>query len=507
MKRVALAAFAALVAGCSLQPVYERPAAPVSATFPVGAAYRSPTGSGTLPAGDIGWRDFLTDPRLQRLVEIALANNRDLRITMLNVAQTQAQYRIQRSTLFPQVGAFADSSAARTPATLSSAGRATVAHDYAVGLSASWEIDFFGRVRSLSDQSLQQYFATAQAHKASEILLVSEIADQYLTMLAFDEFIAVTQRTIETAQASYELALLQFQTGTGTELSVAQARTVVEQAKANYSVQLRGRAQAENALVLLLGQPLPVDLPSSVALNSQSIVADIPAGLPSDLLTRRPDVMQAEATLRGANANIGAARAAFFPTISLTGALGSASAALGGLFTAGSLAWSFLPSITMPIFQGGQLQANLDVATLQKDINIAQYEKAIQTAFREVADGLAARGTYDDELASLERYTAAQQRSLDLSDLRFKNGVDNYLAVLTAQTALYNAQLATASARLARLTSLVDLYRALGGGWIEHTGEAPRPADDVGSIGSPSPSPWNLLETGELGRTMRANSR
>jgi multidrug efflux system outer membrane protein len=299
---------------------------------------------------------------------------------------------------------------------------------------------------------------------------------------------------------------VQFQTGTGTELSVAQAQTVVEQANSNYSVQVRGRAQAENALVLLVGQPLPADLPPVVALDSQSILADIPAGLPSDLLTRRPDIMQAEALLRGANANIGAARAAFFPTISLTGALGSASSALGGLFKAGSLAWSFLPSITLPIFEGGQLQANLDVATLQKDINVAQYEKAIQAAFREVADGLAARGTYDDELAALVRYTEAQQRSLDLSELRFKNGVDNYLAVLTAQTALYNAQLTTVNTRLARLTSLVDLYRALGGGWIGHTGDASRPAEDIGSVGSPSPSPWKLLETGELGRTVRANS-
>src|SRR4030095_10249152 len=308
-------------------------------------------------------------------------------------------------------------------------------------------------------------------------------------------------------QASYKLALLQFQTGTGTELSVAQAQTVVEQANANYSVQVRGRAQAENALVLLVGQPLPADLPPSVPLNSQTILADIPAGLPSDLLTRRPDIMQAEATLRAANANIGAARAALCPTISLTGALGSASSQLGGLFKAGSLAWSFLPSITMPIFQGGQLQANLDVATLQKDINIAMYEKTIQTAFREVADGLAARGTYDDELAALVRFTAAEQRSLDLSELRFRNGVDNYLAVLTAQTALYNAQLTTVNTRLARLTSLVDLYRALGGGWIERTGDAPRPAEDIGPVGSPSLSPWKMLETGELGRTIRANSR
>jgi multidrug efflux system outer membrane protein len=217
--------------------------------------------------------------------------------------------------------------------------------------------------------------------------------------------------------------------------------------------------------------------------------------------------MQAEATLRGANANIGAARAAFFPTISLTGNLGTASSALSGLFKAGSLAWSFLPSITLPIFEAGQLQASLDVATVQKDINVAQYEKTIQTAFREVADGLAARGTYDDEVASVERYTEAQQRSLALSEMRFQNGVDNYLAVLTAQTGLYNAQQALVATRLARLTNLVDLYQFLGGGWIEHTGEAPRSAEDVGSVASPSPSPWKLLETGELARTVRMNSR
>lgn len=507
---VVLIALTALIAGCSLQPVYERPAAPVAATYPTGDAYKSSTGASgnaALPAVDLGWRDFLTDPRLQRLVEIGLANNRDLRVAALNVAQTQAQYRIQRAALFPQIGGFADSSSLRTPASLSTAGKATVTRDYSVGLSAAWEIDFFGRLQSLSDQALQQFFASAQARKAVDILLVSEIADQYLTLLADDELLAVTQRTLETAQASYKLTLLQFQTGIGTELAVRQAETVVEQANANHAAQLRGRAQAENALVLLLGQPLPADLPPPVPLNSQTILADIPAGLPSDLLTRRPDIMQAEATLRGANANIGAARAAFFPTISLTGNLGTASSALSGLFKAGSLAWSFLPSLTLPIFEAGQLQASLDVATVQKDINVAQYEKAIQTAFREVADGLAARGTYDNEVASLERLTEAQQSRLDLSDMRFRNGVDPYLTVLTAQTDLYNAQQTLVAARLARLASLVDLYRSLGGGWIEHTGDSPRPAEDVGSIASPSPSPWRLLETGELGRTVRANSR
>src|SRR3984893_14898805 len=461
---VALVAVAALIAGCSLQPVYERPAAPVAETYPTGDAYKSSTGgwgNAALPAAvDIGWRDFLTDPRLQRLVEIALANNLDLRVAALNVAQTQAQYRIQRSALFPQIGAFADGSSTRTPASLSSTNHAPVTHDYSVGVSASWEIDFFGRLQSLNDQALQQYFATAQARKAVQILLVSQVADQYLTLLADDELLAVTQRTLETAKASYKLALLQFQTGTGTELSVRQAETVVEQANANHAAQERGRAKAENALVLLIGQPLPSDLPAPAPFNSQTLLADIPAGLPSDLLTRRPDIMQAEATLRGANANIGAARAAFFPTISLTGNLGTASSALGGLFKAGSLAWSFLPSLTLPIFEAGKLQANLDVATVQKDINVAQYEKTIQTAFREVSDGLAARGTYDDQVASLERFTNAEQRSLDLSDMRFRNGVDNYLNVLTAQTALYSAEQTLVAARLARLTNLVDLYRS-----------------------------------------------
>jgi outer membrane protein, multidrug efflux system len=480
-QRAVALAVATAMAGCALQPVYQRPDAPVAATFPTGPAYpASEAGSTTLPAAEIGWRDFFTDPRLQRLVEIALANNRDLRVAALTVAQVQAQYRIQSAALLPQVGAFADSSSTRTPASLSSSGKASVAHDYSVGVSAGWELDFFGRLQSLKDEALQQYLASAEARKAFEILLVSQVADQYLTMLADDEFLAVTARTLATAQASYQLALLQLQNGTGTELALSQAQTVVDQAQASHAAQVRDRAQAENALVLLMGQPLPADLPPAMPLSSQSILADIPPGLPSDLLTRRPDVMQAEAMLRGANANIGAARAAFFPSISLTGNLGTASAALSGLFGAGSLAWSFLPSVTVPIFQAGKLQADLDVATLQKDINVAQYEKAIQVAFREVADGLAARGTYSDELASLERDAAAQQRALDLSQLLFKNGVTSYLAVLTAQTGLYGAQLNVVSTRLARLTNMVDLYRTLGGGWIERTGEAPRLAEAVG---------------------------
>jgi multidrug efflux system outer membrane protein len=470
----------ALAAGCSLQPTYERPAAPVAGTYPSGAAYKSAQGgpAGTaLPAVDIGWRDFLRDARLQRLVEIALADNRDLRIAMLNVEQVRAQYRIQRASLFPQVAGFADATRTHTPAGISQGGNATTLQVDEVGVSASWEIDFFGRLRSLNDAALQQYFATAYARQAAEILLVSQVADQYLTLLAFDEQLRVTQATEATARASYDIIKLQFDTGTGTELALRQAETVVEQAQANYAAQVRGRAQAENALALLIGEPLPADLPPPVPLDAQAILADIPEGLPSGLLARRPDILQAEALLRSENADIGAARAAFFPRIGITGVLGLASPALSGLFAAGTSAWSVAPSLTVPIFNAGALKASLDVAKIQKDIGIAQYEKAIQAAFGEVADGLAARGTYDDQLAALVRQVATQQRALQLSDFRYRNGVDSYLSVLTAQTGLYNAQLQVAATRLQRLTSLVDLYRAMGGGWIQKTGDAPRPVD------------------------------
>ena len=296
MKKLLTIGSMLVLAACSLQPPYERPAAPVAGEFPTGAAYKA-TPAGGSPAVDIGWRDFLADPRLQRLVEIALENNRDLRVAMLNVAQVQAQYRIQRAALFPQVGGFTDASRSRIPESTATVGRPTTVQDYSVGLSGAWEIDFFGRLESLKDAALQQYLATAHARQAAEILLVSQVADQYLTMLALDEQLAVTRQTLKTAQASYKIVKLQFDTGTGAELSLRQSETVVEQANANYAAQLRARAQAENALVLLLGQPLPPDLPPQLRLGEQPILADIPAGLPSDLLTRRPDILQAEASL------------------------------------------------------------------------------------------------------------------------------------------------------------------------------------------------------------------
>jgi multidrug efflux system outer membrane protein len=351
-------------------------------------------------------------------------------------------------------------------------------------LSASWELDLFGRVQSLKDQALALYFTTAHARQAREIALVSQVADQYLTLLSTDDLLKVTENTLKTAQASYDLTKLQFDNGTGSELDLRQAQTVVETALANQ------HAQALSLLVLLLiVEPLPDDLPPGMPLDAQNFLTDIPPGLPSDLLTRRPDIMEAEQNLLAANANISAARAAFFPKISLTGAFGTSSPALGELFKAGTAAWSFVPQITMPIFEGGQNLANLNLANVQKKIQIANYEKAIQSAFREASNGLAARGTYDQQVAALERNEHAQQRSYDLSDPRYRNGADSYLSVLTAQTDLYSAQQSLISARLARWTNLVDLYRALGGSWIERAGKTSRPADQRTDNGNSSDAP------------------
>ncbi|KWK48185.1 multidrug transporter, partial [Burkholderia ubonensis] len=408
-------------------------------------------------ATDIGWREFFVDPRLQRLIEIALNNNRDLRVAVLNIAAARAQYQITRADLFPTLDAVGTGNRQRLPNALTAVPGRNITTTYNVGLQASWELDLFGRIQSLKDQALAKYLATAQARKASEIALVAQVADQYLTVLSTDDLLKVTENTLKSAQASYDLTKLKFDNGTGSELDLRQAQTVVETALANQQAQARARAQAVNALVLLVGQPLPDDLPPGLPLDAQNFLTDIPAGLPSDLLTRRPDIMEAEQNLLAANANIGAARAAFFPRISLTGAFGTASPTLGGLFKAGTAAWSFAPQITMPIFEGGANLANLDLANVQKRIEIANYEKAIQSAFREVADGLAARGTYDQQIDALQRNEHAQQRRYDLSDLRYKNGVDSYLSVLTAQTDLYAAQQTLINARLARWTNLVDL--------------------------------------------------
>ena len=469
MKTVFAAAGALALAGCALQEPYQRPdAAP--AAYPTGPAYAAEKTDHALSAFDTGWAEFLGDASLRRLVRIALDNNRDLRVAMLRVEQARAQLQLQQAATVPQVGvAVAGSNSKNNSASTDDANRNRgVSYNRSAGLSASWELDFFGRLNGLDDVAREQYLATSHARQAAQIVLVAQVSEQYLSMLAFGEQLAVSNDTEAAARESYRIAKLRYDTGTGSELDATLAQGVVQQAQANQAALIRQQAQAKNALVLLLGQQLPADLAAPVPLRDLALMADIPAGLPSDLLLRRPDVQQAEALLRAENARIGVARAAFFPRIALTATAGTASSSLGQLFNAGSGAWSFAPQLLLPLFDGGANQANLDATRIGKDIGVAQYQKSVQVAFREVADGLAARGTYAAELAARQAYSDTQQRRLALAELRYDNGVDDYLSVLNAKTDLYNAQIALVAARLNRWNSLLELYRALGGGWREH---------------------------------------
>jgi len=458
-----LAVAAALaLSGCSLEPLFHRPAAPVPGAWPTGSAYAKEDATSGPAAADIGWRDFLHDRRLQRIVELALQNNRDLRIALLNVEHVRDAYRIQHAAELPQV----------TLGAGENAGNHTSLVRYSTVFTASWEPDFFGKLHSLSHEALEQYLATREAARAAHIMLVGEVADQYVALEGADQQLAVTRDALKTAQDSFHIVDLQYKGGIASELDLRQAQTAVDLAQANEQSQLRDRAQAENALVLLVGQPLPADLPPAASFDDRSVLADIPAGLPSALLERRPDILEAEHVLRAETADIGAARAAFFPDLNLTIGAGVASESLSGLFSSGGL-WSFAPSLVTPIFNGGALRASLDASKVQKDIGVAQYEKTIQTAFSQVADGLAARGTYTKQLAALQQDVDDQARRLELAEKLYADGIDQYLDVLSAQTDLYTARASLVTARQAGLTSLVDLYIALGGGWNEKTGTAP----------------------------------
>jgi multidrug efflux system outer membrane protein len=452
----------ALAAGCSLAPRYERPAAPVAARYPDAPEAAGPA------AAELGWRDLLGDARLQRLVALALEQNRDLRVAALNVELAAARHRIQRSELFPTVGARAGVEASGT------FDGDEVAARYSVGAGVTaFELDLFGRIRSLKAQALEEYLATEEARRAAQLALVAEVAIQYLEQRALDEELALARRTLEAVTAATELTRRRFDAGQASELDVQTAAAQVQAARAEVARVTRQRALAENALVLLVGQPLPADLPPPQPLDGQPVLAELPAGLPSDLLARRPDVLAAEHTLRGANASIGAARAAFFPTISLTAFGGLASTALSSLFTAGAAGWTFAPQVTQPIFTGGRNEANLDAAHVRKRIEIARYERAIQVAFREVADALAGRAALEEQLEAQLARVEAEQRRYDISELRYRTGIESYLAVLTAQRDLYTAQQGLIDVRLARLANTVTLYKALGGGWRERTA-APR---------------------------------
>lgn len=452
---------AALLAGCSLAPQYQRPEAPIATTYPVEAANAAADATAT------GWREFFPDQRLQQLIEAALANNRDLRVAALRIEEARAQYGIQSADLLPNLNATASGSRSRTPGAVSITGRSSINSNYQVGLGlAAFELDFFGRVRSLNDAALAQYLATEEASRAAQISLISEVAKAYLAEQAFAEQYDLARKTVESRESAYKLAKQRFEVGASSALDLRQNETLVQSARASLATLTRQRAQATNALTLLVGKPLG-DLPAAQALSGQNIVTEIPPGLPSDLLTRRPDIRAAEQRLRAANANIGAARAAFFPRISLTGSIGTASNQLDGLFESGSRAWSFMPQLVLPIFDAGRNRANLNLAEARNNIAIAEYEKSIQTAFREVSDALVARAALEEQIAAQQAVQDAQAERLKLADLRYQNGVASSLEVLDAQRELFTAQQQLVQARLLRLTNAIDLYRALGGGLNE----------------------------------------
>jgi multidrug efflux system outer membrane protein len=467
MARVPVRAAAAallLAAGCSLAPRYQRPASPVGAEWGPGASATAAPST----AADLGWRDVFKDPRLRALVALALRNNRDLRVAALNVELTGAQYRIERADELPAVGGSAGATRQHLGRTLTTSGVATTTTTFTVGLGVTaFELDLFGRVRSLSDAALQQYLASEEARRSAHLALVAGVATQYLSLRALDDQVDLAKRTLEAVESSSTLARRTFEAGRTSELDVRTAEAQVQTARFNLSSAALQRARAQNALVLLVGQALPDDLPPPQPLDAQDLLADLPPGVPSEVLLRRPDVLAAEHALQSANAAIGAARAAFFPSITLTGFAGTSSTELSGLFGSGSGLWSFAPQLRLPIFAGGALRASLDAAEVRTSIQVARYEQAIQVAFREVSDALVARAALDEQLEAQRFRVEAEQRRYELSDLRYRKGVDSYLGVLEAQRDLFAAQQLLIQSRLARLTNLVQLYQALGGGWLE----------------------------------------
>jgi multidrug efflux system outer membrane protein len=471
----AVAAFIAVLSACTMEPHYARPAAPVPGTWAGSAAGAAEKAA----VADVGWRQFFPDPVLQRLMALALGNNRDLRVAVLNVQAAQAQYRIQRADLFPKISATGLEQVEKYPAgvvgtsagggsTGSAVPGGTTIRFFEVGVGfTSYELDLFGKIRSMNHAALERYFESAETRRSSQLTLVAEVASAYLAILADETILKVTRETLDSQTASYDLTKRSLDAGTTTALALRQAATTVDTARANLAEYTRQAAQDRNALMVLLGTPIPEDIVFSTDINAVTMSADLPVGVPSEVLARRPDILAAEHQLVSANADIGAARAAFFPSITLTGNYGTASTQLSGLFKRGSSAWTFSPQISLPIFAGGANVANLDLSKIEKNVYIAQYEKALQSAFREVDDALAARRTLDEQLAAQRALLDDSSESYRLADMRFRNGVDSFLPVLDAQRALYSAQLAVVGLELQRLQNMATLYKALGGGMKE----------------------------------------
>jgi multidrug efflux system outer membrane protein len=459
-----LAITVVLLTGCTLAPKYTRPEAPVPASWPSGPAYDNVRVSPGAPAAaEIQWREYFTDERLRKVIETALRNNRDLRVAALNVERARAVYGIARADLLPTVDATVRGSKQGVPADISRSGRAETPEEYNVNLGiSSWEIDFFGRIRSLKDAALQEYLATEQARHGAQILLVSGVANAYLAFAADRETLKLAQSTQDTQQAAYDLIRKRVDVGLSPELDLRQAQTRVETARVDVALYSRLVAQDENALDLLVGSKVPAELlPDNLTLVSPA--REISPGMSSEVLLHRPDILQAENLLKAADANIGAARATLFPRISLTTAFGTTSRELSGLFKSGSESWNFSPQIVVPIFDA-RAWAALDAIKVERKIALAQYEKAIQTAFREVADVLAVRGTVEDQLSAQQSLVEAVSVTYRLSNARYAKGIDSFLGVLDAQRSMYAAQQGLIAIRLTRFANQVRLYAVMGGG-------------------------------------------
>ena len=494
------------LAGCtSLAPDYARPMLPVPATLNGTNGPNGSEGTALTPeTGPMGWQEFLQEPRLRELVALALQNNRDLRVAVLAIEKARAQYGVEQSNRFPAVGATAAGNRTRTADDLNTSGRSPTSSQYSAQLGfSSYEIDFFGRVKNLNEAALQEFLRTTENRRSVQLSLVAEVANAWLTLDADGRRLQLAQDTLRSRQKSYELTERSHALGAASGLTLAQAQTTVDTARADVAAFTSQVARDRNALALLAGAPVPAALlpdganPGATASPAQAASASasvapapslatpaatllaVPGDLPSSVLLNRPDVRAAEYTLRGAYASIGAARAAFFPSITLTASAGTASNALSGLFDGGNGTWSFAPQIRLPIFDAGRNRANLQIAETARDTALAQYDKAVQTAFREVADALAERATLAERLQAQQSLQAATLKALQLSEARYRLGADSYLPVLDAQRALYSAQQTLIGLALAEQANRITLYKVLGGRWIDTT-----PGDSTATPGT-----------------------
>jgi NodT family efflux transporter outer membrane factor (OMF) lipoprotein len=460
-----------MTSACSMNPRLDIPSPPVSSAYPDAATIEPAS------AAAIDWRSMFGDPRLQRIIALALENNRDLRVTSLNVEAARAQFRVARGAQLPTIDANGSYTRQRVPAATAAAGIGGGAGlpegtpsgiefgQYSANAAlTTFEIDLFGRLRSQSQAAFERYLASDEGRRAARIALIGSVVDAYVAERLAQEQLALTERTLADWNISFDIARRLHEARQRSGLDVAEAEGLVRGAEADLQARSRALSEARNALQLLVGAPLPNDLPPPIGLIDQPIQTQLPAGLPSDLIENRPDIRQAERELAAANADVGAARAAFFPRISLTALFGFTSLGLDALFDGTSRAWSFSPQITQPIFHGGSLRGELRVAEVRKSIAIAQYERTIQAAFREVADGLAGRATYTLQSEAQRKALDAAERRAQLSNLRYKAGVDGRLELLDAQRSEYAVRQTLLDLRAQELASATGLYRALGGG-------------------------------------------